>query len=346
MRRALLAVFCAALVVGSGAAVTARPAQTPNTKPISPVAPPASEEPLPPKTLEEQLADALDNGDRARAGELYTIIGQKALDNGQPADAIANLQHALDVAPTTARARYLLAAAFAASGDADRSSREIRAAFDVDPADARAADYRLLAKSLAASGNGSGAADALKTAIRRYPADVDLRIDLGGVLIASGRASDGLFELLYAQMLVRPDTPQAARVASMTSALKTQTEQAKDDPDPVVELVFSYLDDAASDQYELALPTLQEVVSKSGDSAFVPRLLLAQGFAATGRLGESEKILNQLLDQDPLSVPALAQLAGLYYTEGRVESAQKVVDRATRIDPQNPMLLNVVDAWK
>ena len=282
----------------------------------------------------------------ALLGEVFTSLGQIALDGGRPADAIAALLRAVDNAPTATRARYLLASAFDRSGDVGRASREIRAAFDVDPAAARPGDYRLLAKTAKAAGNAKAAAAAMGDAVRRYPTDVSLRVDYAVALSEAKLSAAALYELLHLQMVLRSDAPQLADVQARIGKLRAEAEAATPEPDPQLESMFAYLADAEADQHDAALPTIQEVVSMNSGESTVPLLMLGRSLKATGRCGEAERVLSQLVERDPQSVPALAELADLYFVEGRLETARATVARAEKIDPKNPRLVEVVAYWK
>lgn len=282
----------------------------------------------------------------ALLGEVFTSLGQIALEGGRPADAIAALLRAVDNAPTATRARYLLASAFDRSGDTGRASREIRAAFDVDPAAARPADYRLLAKAAKASGNAKAAAAALGDAVRRFPTDVSLRLDYAAALSEAKLSAAALYELLHLQMVLHGDAPQLADVRARIGKLRDEAEAATPEPDPQLESMFAYLADAEADQHDAALPTIQEVVSMNSGESTVPLLMLGRSLKATGRCGEAERVLSQLVERDPQSVPVLAELADLYFVEGRLESARATVARAEKIDPKNPRLVEVVAYWK
>ncbi len=278
-------------------------------------------------------------------GMIYANLGQIALARGQAKDAITHLQRAVDYAPTAARARFMLASAFSVMGDADRSLREIRAAFDIDRAAALPDDYLLLARSLNRSGNVTAAIDTMESAVKRYPFDLDMRTEHAAMLRAGRQSTMALCELLYAQMLIHPGDPHAPAIADGIARIRAELDAATPEPPPDLEMLFSFLDDASTGQYDEALPTIQEVVGVN-PSAFVPRLLLGHTYAATGRLGAAEALLTRLVVEDPSSVPALAELANLYFTQQRADSARRIIDQALKLDPENPRLREVVEAWK
>lgn len=281
-------------------------------------------------------------------GDVYANLGEIALEKGRTQDAISQLQRAVDLAPTAARARFLLASAFALAGDLDRSGREIRAAFDVDSSAARAIDYMLLARTFKRAGNLTAAVDALETGARRFPSDIDVRLELADARHAQKHPVEALYDLLLARMLLNVNAPktQVDSIASQLARLRTETETARSDPDPRLELMFSYLDDASTEQHDEALPTIRDLLARERSNPFVPRLLLARSLRATGRLAEAETVLTQLVAESPSSVPALTDLADLYFAENRRDAALRLVARAQQLAPDNRHLREVVEMWR
>jgi tetratricopeptide (TPR) repeat protein len=277
-------------------------------------------------------------------GEIYENLGQIALAKGQAQDAISQLQRAVDYSPTSARPRFLLAAAFAVVGETERSAREVRAAFDIDSSVARVSDYLLLARSLRLSNNLPAAAQAVDAGIERFPHDVDLRVERAAMLRARKQTAESLCELIYVQMLLHAGDPRTAALATEISGIRAEADAPSSADGPTeLKSLFSYLDDAGTGQYDEALPTIQEVAAT--DPGFVPHLLLARAFAETGRMAEAEHVLQDLVTRDPSSVPALAELAGVLFAEGRSEAATQIVDRARAIDPENVRLREVMQSW-
>ena len=276
-------------------------------------------------------------------GGIYANLGQIALDRGRTKDAIQHLQRAVDYAPTAARPRFLLASAFATAGDAERSGREIRAAFDVDSTVARSSDYLLLASSLRRAGNLEAASEALERAVARYPLDIPLRLETAATLRAAKRYSASLYALLFTELLLEPSSPHAPAVAAGIAELRKEIDGH--DSDEALDLAFSYLDDMSTEQYDEALPTLHELLAIEEGDTFVPRLLLARTYRATGRMAEAERTLLELLGRNPDSVPALVELAELYFAEGRPQAAAAAVARARQHSRDTARLRQVLEAY-
>ena len=277
-------------------------------------------------------------------GGIYANLGQIALDRGKAQEAIQYLQRAVDYAPTAARARYLLASAFAAAGDEERAGREIRGAFNIDASAARASDFVLLARAQRRGGSAAAAADTLGQATSHFPLNVSLRLEAATAYRAAKQPAEALYELLYAQAVVDPRMPEASAIASAIADLRAENDGH--DSDPRLDLLFAYLDDAATGQHDEALPTLQELLSLETSDAMVPRLLLARCYRATGRMGEAERTLTDLLARDASYLPAIVELAELYFAEGRREAAMQQVTLARRMGPNSARLREVLEFWE
>lgn len=279
-------------------------------------------------------------------GAIYANLGQIALAKGEARDAIAQLQRAVDYAPTTARPRFLLANAFAAAGDAERSARESRAAFDIDGSAAKPDDFLLLARSLERRADFAAANATIDAGIKRFPSDADLRTERATILIGRKQPAGALCDLLYARDLLRDGDARAADLAARIAKVRDSADSTPSSDDEPTELdrLVSYLDDSESGQFDEALRTIQAVVDAKpfGD---VERLLLARAYLGTGRFGEAERVLLDLLNEDGLSLPALVELAGLYYAEGRAGAAAEVVARARAVDARNAALLALSERW-
>lgn len=280
----------------------------------------------------------------ALRGSIYLGLGQISLERGQTDEAISQLQRAIDYSPTIARARFLLASAFAKAGDVERSDRELRAAFDVDPSVAMAGDYALLAQAMRRAGDLNAAASALTAATKQFPANADLRIARADVLRDNKQPVLALYELIYAQMLVAENAPAAREVAARIARVRTETEAAAE-PDPEIELLFAYLDDAMTDQHDEALQSIHEALRLNRGNAFIPNLLLAQSYRATGRYGEAEKVLKRLVEADPSSLPVLEGLVEIYLAQGRRDSAQPILERARSLAPNSSRIRELIETW-
>ena len=279
-------------------------------------------------------------------GAIHLRLGRIALERNRTAEAVSHLQRAIDSAPTAARARFTLAAAFAKGGDLERSDRELRAAFDVDPSAALADDYIRLAGSMRRAGELNEAASALATAGKLFPLDVELRIARSDALIANDQPAAALYELLYARMLLRRDAPEAKTVAEKIASLRASAESASAEADPELDAVFAYLDDAISDQHEEALQSIHEAIRLNRGGHYVPQLLLAQSYKATGRYGQAEQLLTQLVRLDPTRLPVLVDLADLYFVQGRSEAARDTLERARALAPDHPRVVELTAAWR
>lgn len=278
-------------------------------------------------------------------GDVFAALGKIALDRKQPKEAIGYLQHAVDNSPTAARPRFLLAKAFVNAGDNQRGLQELRAAFNIDDTVAGTVDYVLLAETERATGKLDAALKSVEMGIERFPMNPDLRIERALVQQTRKKPAEAVYDLLYARMLVGKDAPQEATIAAQLRQVQALTESSATDPDPELERVFSYLDDAAVGQHEQGLESLLEAIRINGRDPFVPRLLLATSYRHTGRFASAEQMLTKLVEQDSYSVPAMLALADLYFAEGRNERARALLQRAATLDPQNAQVRQIQAAW-
>ena len=102
---------------------------------------------------------------------------------------------------------------------------------------------------------------------------------------------------------------------------------------------------ASTGQHEQAIPSLRQVIRLNKGTPIVPQLLLAKSYMALGYFGEAERLLVSISDQYPECLPALTELATLYYLENRTQSARRMVDRAVRIDPRNDRVRTIRATW-
>jgi predicted Zn-dependent protease len=86
------------------------------------------------------------------------------------------------------------------------------------------------------------------------------------------------------------------------------------------------------------MASVQDALRLNGRRSFGLQLLLARAYVATGRYSSAERLLNQLVTQQPTSVPPLTMLAELFLSQGRLKSADLVLARAARIDNSHPRL--------
>jgi Flp pilus assembly protein TadD len=296
-------------------------------------------EPLLRAALSQQ--NAYYTGDTAAViGDVCLQLGQIALDRGKALEAVPLLERSIDGHPMLGLPRFLLAIALFRAGNEERAERENTSAFQIDRVGARAMNYAILARSQRVAGTVDEAAATVEAGIVRFPLDLDLRLELALTRRAQDRPADALYELLYAKALRSPNLPSTADFDGQIRALRREANL----PEAHAELkaVVTYLDAIEGDHPTEALAAIQDAVRLNGRDNFSLRLLLAEGYIATGRYSRAEMVLNQLVVRQPVSLPALTILAELFLAQGRLASADQVIARATRIDPSNPRLREVV----
>ncbi len=144
------------------------------------------------------LADALADGPESGLGE-----------------AIAHLEVASSIDPSSAALVAKLASLFERAGDAARARAEFRRAADLDP---KSAEARLGLARLAADPTGDEALEAYEAALALDPDLVAARLDLGRLLLERGEVERGLRELEIAAERRPLDAGRLARLGSALAA--------------------------------------------------------------------------------------------------------------------------------
>ena len=302
---------------------------------------PSLAEPLLTAALAQTASLWTDDG-RELLAAVHTELGKIRIDTGRPAEAARSLERAIDLDPAAARPRFLLAAAFLATGDEERAARENATAFEFDAAgaDARPANHLLLARAQAKAGDLDAAARTLETVAEKFPSEPGTHAELAAVRRRQGRPADALYELLFEQMLERRGSPLSAPLRAQIAALRAESVNSEDEEFQALGEVMA-ASEAGRD--EEALTTLNEVARMGASDRPVVRLLLAEAYAATGRLGEAERVLTALLAARPATLPALTMLGDVYLRQDRRQAAAEVLGRARRLDGTNARLLELLD---
>jgi tetratricopeptide (TPR) repeat protein len=293
------------------------------------------------------LRTALNQQSVAFSGDLAAILsevsfqlGQIELDAHRPKAAIPFLERSIDRLATVGLPRFLLAIALYQTGDTERAERVNAQAFDLDRIGARALNYVLYARSQRLAGTPDDAAATVEAGLAKFPNELDLRFELALARRAQNRSAEALYELLYARALRSPNLPSKMNFDDEIKALRQEANIA--DADAELKAAVTYLDAAETDHPDEALASIQDAVRLSTRRSYGLQLLVVQAYMATGRFTQAERLLIQLADQQPTSVPTLALLAELYLAQSRTNSADLVIARATRIDNSNPHLREVI----
>jgi len=269
-------------------------------------------------------------------GEINLELGQIELDAGRPKAAIPFLERAIDGQPKIGLPRLLLAIALFRIGDMQRAERENANAFQIDSEGARALNYALLARNQRVAGAADEAATTVESGLVRFPNALDLRFELALARRAQNRSADALYELLYAKTLRSPNIPSAANFDNEIRALRQEANVPEADPE--LKAAVTCLDALDADRPQEALASIQDASRLNGKRGLPMQILLARTLLATGRYSQAERVLVDLVAQNPSAVPPLAMLAELYLTQNRTLSADTILARAAQLDSTNPQV--------
>ncbi|MEE9302497.1 MAG: XrtA/PEP-CTERM system TPR-repeat protein PrsT [Thiotrichaceae bacterium] len=89
----------------------------------------------------------------------------------------------------------------------------------------------------------------------------------------------------------------------------------------------------ANEHYDLALPFLNEVVTKTPDSVF-PRALLSEIYLKLKQVKNARKQLEIILEKQPYYVPALVLIARVELKSGHYQQALKYAEQIQKVQPK------------
>lgn len=167
----------------------------------------------------------------------YYGLGQIAMKQNRPADAITQLEKALAITRSDADAMYLIGTAFAATGQLDKAITELRASVVFVPtgwsepytaladAYAKGGQTEMAAWAKAMADLASGKPEAAQTELKALvggPAAVDAAVGLGLLYETQGHGGDA-YQWYSKALQLQPDNSAArlgvGRVGPMSSAL-------------------------------------------------------------------------------------------------------------------------------
>jgi tetratricopeptide (TPR) repeat protein len=291
---------------------------------------------------EELNAKLAANPDDAR---LLSDRGLERLDANRPAEALADLRHAVELKPTEAKLHVNLAYGLLLTGHSDDGIAEARKALALD--DKNAAAHALLGRSLAAidSSNKEGI-EHLERSLAIYPDQPDLRIDLANALrkakdyAAAGVQVRILKDLLppgdarleYAQGMLSADLgyPEAA-AASFRRALAANPNLVAARQNLGAALV-------SRGKWDEAAAVLGEAANGQPDS-FTVAYLHALALQNTRRSKEAETEARRALTIDRNSTDArtllgIALMSQARYADAIAELSQAVASQPASFDAQ------------
>jgi tetratricopeptide (TPR) repeat protein len=172
---------------------------------------------------------------------------------------------------------------------------------------------------------------------QRDPALHDLRAKLNDVFVAVGNAyavlKDAAARDRYERSMgLRMAGPRISAVAREAAAFLTSPASRADEP---IEARLIRAEEALDSQQPWeAIRLLEEAVAAAGGALKrQAQVLLGRAYADRERPREAEKVLLEVLQADPLCVPACLLLGRIYRERGMVKRARGMFEKALEIDP-------------
>lgn len=262
----------------------------------------------------QDVRNAIEHLERAAAGTVGTdlamqyTLGQMYLRNKEPQKAVQAVGRVVAQNPTNPNARQLLATAYAASGDLKGAIATLEEVIEYLPSLAES-----LARYLEQDGQLREAAAAYTVALSAQPNNPQLKL----------RRVAALYNA--------KDFEAAARFAA---------EARKQHPDDInfPRLQARALFDAGDKSGAI---TVAESAAKTFPKDAQTQFVLVDLYAEVGRSGEAEKILRQMLANEPADPRVLNHLGYLLATRGdQLDEAVTLVRRALQADPDRPEYLD------
>jgi tetratricopeptide (TPR) repeat protein len=262
----------------------------------------------------QDIRNAILHFERAVAGTVGTdinmqfLLGQMYLRNREPQKAVQELTRVVAQAPGDPRLRQVLATAYAAAGDLKGAIATLEEVVEYLPSVAAS-----LARYLEQDGQLREAAEAYTLALAQAPNDRQLKL------------------LRIAALYNAKEFAAAARFAA---------EARKQHPDDAnfPRWQARALFDAGDKNAALAVA---ESAAKAFARDLQTQFVLVDLYSDIGRTSEAEKLLRQMLANEPSNARVLNHLGYLLATRGdRLDEAVTLVRRALQEDPDRPEYLD------
>ncbi len=281
------------------------------------------------------------NANPKHAGALEAKAGfQLGMGKGQ--DGMRTARLAVDTAPTSAQAHYLLGQGLVADGRPDEAFAEFSEAVRLNPG------HRLASKALArgalASRRAAVASELLRALTRADPSDLEATVMLAAALLQQGdtRATATLLETALARfprsaalLARRGDLLAAQRDPGARAAYGQALALDPRSPEAVIGLASF---DLAAGRTAAARQLLEQALAR--DPARVDLLLeLGTTLQAAGDSAAAERIYRRVLELVPGDVVAPVELSGILRRTGREADARALLEqvierRPTAVEPR------------
>ena len=281
--------------------------------------------------------------------DLRTLLALSELEQSanRPDEARKLLENALAKHPTAPQPAALLARRYVAAGQPRKAIEVTQRAARANPDDPGLLDA--LGMAYLASGDSANALDSYKRLVDALPDSADAYVSLG---MAQAASNDPMARASLARALKLAPTHAGAKLAlarlglqegKTDEALRLGREMGKEHP----ELVDGVLIEAQALVRQKRLPEalkLLEQAQKAQPASDRVTFALANLRWASGDKAGSLRTVAQWEEQHPHDVAATMQAAQAYLSFGREAQAAEAYEKALKLAPSNPMVLNNV-AW-
>ena len=293
---------------------------------------------------EVKAAELIRSGGEAAARELLALLCAGVVDWAPPAETHAPPPRTdRPLAPTAPAPAKAVAPAKAAPAPPSAPPGQMRREIEEAHAALRGANH-FAVLGLTVSASEDEVRQAFARLARRYhpdaqrdPALQDVRQTLNDIFVAVGNAyavlkDAGARDRYERAMGLRHTTPRVTVAARPAVADPSAPANRADEP---IETRLPRAEEAldARQPWE-AIRLLEETVSAAAGTLKVrAQVLLGRAYADRERPHEAEKVLLEVLQADPVSVPACLLLGRIYRDRGMTKRARGMFERALEIEP-------------
>lgn len=272
------------------------------------------------------------------------LRAQLLIEGVKPTEAITDLLRTLDQSPHDAETLLLMGGVYERSSNTTLQGERLAIAVDISNSAPREA--LLYAKFLVRQGRNDAARSVLTDARNTNPRNVDVLAQVARLALADNDL--GVVRGVIADLEGLPD-PKAAEVAvALQSALLQQSradeglallqQQARpgdENSDAVLAVIQAQLRNRRVGE---ARTYLDGLLAKSPKDENL-RLINAALYVAEGNPEESERILREMIAENPAQQTAVGQLYVRLRRMGRVEDARVVLNEGLAVTPDSTSLL-------
>ena len=240
------------------------------------------------------------------------LLARIAISSKRADQAVELLSKAASSGQADAETLDLLGRAYSLSGQPARAIQSFRKASDLAPENIDI--LTRLASTRLGAGDPSGAASDLERSLQIAPNATNVN----EALVVAALAAGDIRKAIDALQKLRDKDGETETVGNLAGLIK-----------------LSQIDiDGARTQFEAVL--------KDHPKSILAKLNLAKIAALQGRQNETEKLLGEVLDDQPANDAALTGLVGIYLNTGRIGRAITAVETARAASPNNPALISAL----